>query len=251
MTPNILPFIDSESTTGLRDAEMQVEIVDERLRRQQTSAGKDLDEKLGLERLAMLINTIRMSEGLGWIEFALSAYPKPFNPVYLILISERLIARKEITDEVFDALERRLLIDASTLRGMFSLEQVEQPKGLLRWMRMPSIRISAPFDTFAVPNPVATLGNASSEVTDYRIREGVFGEAGLIVRYTRTPESSLVVNVDVVPESNQRVPSDLKVTVVSSVDGSAKAGPFRFESGRADFGGVDWDPLDRLVIERD
>ena len=250
MVLSVNPFIDGERKTDLRDARLFTEVAREISKRRRTGAHIDPDEKLGLNRLATFIDTIRMTEGLSLKEFALSAHPKPFNPVYLTLLSKSLISRREITDEVLCALERLLMVPSSTLRQMFSVEEVVQPKGLWGLLRMPRIRISAPFDTFAHRAPVGvTLGAERDDSRRPEAGGSIFEEAGFSISYRQSPTEGLVVTVEPVSGSGRRAPAELKVKVVSIADGSIKAGPFGFERSRAELGQVDWKPSDRLVIE--
>ena len=246
MKSNIYPFVDTEPIPEFRDAWLLMEVARESARRQQP---EDADEKLGLDRLATFIDTIRLAKGVTWKEFALSS-PRPFNPVYLMLMSLRLISRKEITDEVFYALEERLLVPESTLRQMFSVEEIVQQKGLLRSLRVPRIRISAPFDTFVHQAPLAaTLGERQDDSRDSESGESTFEDAGVNVRYRQSAEEGFIVTVEAIPGSDRRVPTDLSVSVVSTADGSVKAGPLGFERGRSECGHINMEPWDRLVIE--
>ena len=251
MELSLTPFLDREPKGELRDAWVLSEVARESAKRQETKDSTNPDEVLGLDRLATFIDTIRIAEGVTWKEFALSTTPRPSNPVYLMLLSMSLISRNEITNEVFSALERRLLVPASTLRSMFRIEEVEQPKGILGLLHMPRIRISAPFDTFTSQAPVAAvLGEGQQDSRDEKVGESVFEQSGFNVRYRQSTEEGLIATVEAIPGSGRRVPRDMMVSIVSAVDGSLKAGPFMFERGRAECGHVDAEPLDRLVIER-
>ena len=248
MEANISPFLEDTSNPDAEDAELLLKVARE--------AGKGShiahpDEQLGLDRLGALLDTIKMAEGISWRQFALSARPRPFKPAYLMLLSQSEIPRSEITNEVFDALGRLLQVRVDSLRRMFTVVEVERQGGFLPSWRLPRIRISATFDTFVAPQPVAaTLGETSEAGQAYVTRENAFGEAGLRVSYTRTPEGTLLVSVEPDPEGGSRVPNDLIVSVVSTETDSVKAGPFQVVRGRAECGQIDWDPLDRLIIER-
>ena len=247
MDSSLTPFLDSEHRGELRDAWVLNEVARENSKRQVTKDRTNPDEVLGLDRLATFIDTIRMAEGLTWKEFALSATPRPFNPVYLMLMSMSLISRKEITNEVFNALERRLLVPSSTLRSMFRIEEIERKV----IFGMPRIRISAPFDTFTSQAPAtAVLGSGQQDSLAFEAGESVFEQAGFNVRYRQSTEEGLIATVEAIPDSGRRIPRDMMVSIVSAEDGSPKAGPFVFERGRAECGHVDAEPVDRLVIER-
>ena len=250
MELSLTPFLDGEYRGELRDAWLLNEVARESSKRQVTKDRTNPDEVLGLDRLATFIDTIRIAEGVTWKQFALSATPRPFNPVYLMLMSMSLISRKEITNEVFSALERRLLVPSSTLRSMFRIEEVEQPKGVVGLLRMPRIRISAPFDTFTSHAPAAAvLGSTQQNSLALEAGESVFEQSGFNVRYRLSSEEGFVATVAAIPGSGKRVPRDMMVTIVSAADGSIKAGPFVFQQGRAECGHVETEPLDRLIIE--
>ena len=250
MELSITPFLDSDHKGELRDAWLLNEVARESSERQEKKDRTNPDEVLGLDRLATFIDTIRIAEGITWKEFALSATPRPFNPVYLMLMSMSLISRKEITNEVFSALEGRLLVPESTLRSMFRIEEVIQPKRKWELLRMPRIRISAPLDTFTSQVPVASvLGEVQQDSLDDEAGESIFEQSGFNVRYRQSPEEGFIASVEAIPGSGRRVPRDMMVSIVSSVDGSLKAGPFVFERGRAECGHVDAETVDRLVIE--
>ena len=86
----------------------------------------DDDECLKLKRLAAFINTVRDVESRGsWIEFAASVTP-PLNPLYLLLLSEGLIPRKNITDEVIATLQDLLGVREQSIREMLMVS-VEVP----------------------------------------------------------------------------------------------------------------------------
>ena len=250
MELSLTPFLDGEYRGELRDAWLLNEVARERSKRQVTKDRTNPDEVLGLDRLATFIDTIRIAEGVTWKQFALSATPKPFNPVYMMLMSMSLISRKEITSEVFSALERRLLVHSTTLRSMFRIEEVEQPKGVIGLLRMPRIRISAPFDTFTSHAPVAAvLGEGQKGSHGEEAGESVFEQSGFKARYRQSTEEGFIASVEAIPGSGRRVPRDMTVTIVSAADGSIKAGPFVLERGRAECGHVDAEPLDRLIVE--
>ena len=249
MSTSISPFMDSQLNRLLRDEELLMEVSRESARRQQP---EDPDEKLGLDRLATFIDTIRIAEGVTWKEFALSTTPRPFNPVYLMLMSMSLIKRAEITDEVFYALEERLLVPESTLRQMFSVEEVVQQKGLLGSLRVPRIRVSAPFDIFTIVPPasaVGTLGETRDGTPGPEVRESLFEETGFKVRCTVAHNGGLIVEVESFSISGRRVPRNLRVSVISTEEGTVKASVSELDRGVAKFECTDWDPQDRLVIE--
>lgn len=250
MELSIAPFLDSDHKGELRDAWVLNEVARQSSKRREPKDRSNPDEVLGLDRLATFIDTIRLAEGVTWKEFALSATPRPFNPVYLMLMSMSLISRKEITNEVFNALERRLLVPESTLRNMFRIEEVEQPKGILRLLSMPRVRISAPFDTFTSQAPAtAVLGEGQQDSLAIETGESSFEQSGFNVGYRQSSVEGFVATVEAIPDSGRRIPRGMMVSIVSAVDGSLKAGPFVFERGRAECGHVDAEPVDRLVIE--
>lgn len=248
MEANISPFVEDASNPDSEDAELLLKVA------RQAGAGSHQahpDEQLGLDRLGALLDTIKMAEGVSWRQFALSARPRPFKPAYLMLMSKGQIPRTEMTDEVFDALGRLLQVSVASLQRMFTVVEVGRQGGFLPPWRAPRIRISAPLDSFLAPRPVAaTLGETAENGTGYATRENVFVEAGLRVSYSRIPEGNMVVSVEPDPDGGNRVPNNLMVSLVSTSTGSVKAGPFQVVRGRAECGQVDWDPLDRLVIER-
>ena len=248
MEANISPFLEDVSNPDAEDAELLLTVA-----RQDGEGSHQAhpDEQLGLARLGALVDTVKMAEGVSWRQFALSARPRPFKPAYLMLISKGQIPRTDMTDEVFEALGSLLQVSVASLQRMFTVVEVGRQGGFVPPWRALRIRISAPLDSFLFPRPVAAaLGETAEDGPEYVTREDVFEEAGLRVSYSRTPEGYLVVSVEPDPDGGNRVPNDLMVSLVSTSTGSVKAGPFQVVRGRAECGQVDWDPLDRLVIER-
>ena len=190
-------------------------------------------------------------------ELALSAYPRPFDRLYLLLLAQGLIRRSEISDEVFSSLATLLQVKEETLRGMFQIEDIAQPQGVIAVlkgkMRPSAFRLVAPIDAFASLQPVApasaTLGDGREHTASARTGESFFEETGFKITFIQSREDGLTVTVESSPDRHYRVPGDLKVTVVSVEDGSPKAGPFGFNRGRAECGRVDLGPCDRLVLE--
>ena len=213
----------------------------------------DRDEVLGLERLATLLDEVRTTRNLTWGEFARSASPRPFDPSFLMLMSLRLIRRREIGDDVFSALANLLRVDEGTLRDMFRVEEVVRPPAWLGWLRMPKLRIAAPFDTFPLPQPGfpagASLGVGIEESRPRNAGESIFEDAGLRVSYRDSADEGLVVTLEASPGSGRKVPPNLGVSIISVEEGSVLAGPFAFERGRAECGRVTRRPWDKLVIE--
>ena len=215
------------------------------------------DEQLGLERLAALIDAVCALRGVDLHELALSAYPRPFDRLYLLLLAQGLIRRSEISDQVFSTLAMLLQVEEETLRGMFQVEEIGQPQGIIailkRKMRPSAFRLVAPIDAFASLQPVApaaaTLGDGREHTASARTGESFFEETGFKVGFRQSREDGLTVTVESTPDGTRRVPGDLRVTVVSVEDGSPKAGPFGFNRGRAECGRVDLGPCDRLVLE--
>ena len=252
MRTNIAPFLDRGGAIEDPNTNLLVELGRETSRRRLDPAQPDPDEELGLDRLGTLLDTIRLRNRQSWRQFALSASPRPFNPVFLMLMSLRLIRRREITDEVFLALGNLMQVRVDTLRSMFRVEEVEQPEGIFAGLRLPKIRISDLLSALAVPAPSpAILGDSGRQPASSTLQlgESDFEEAGFRVKCTHTEYAGLFVEINATPGGGSRVPSGLTATVVSNVDGSIKAGPVPFERGGAHCGPVDWDPLDRLVIE--
>ena len=251
MLTEIDPFIDGTHVSEGHFVEWLTGVASESSLRRPKTPVADPDETLGLDRLATFMDTIRNTEGLSWREFALSAHPKPFNPVFLMLMSMGLITRREITDEVVDALAGRLHVSAHDLRSLFVVEEVAKPTGIFAALRLPRIRISAPLNAFAPPRTAsAILGDTPTNSGPYVIGESPFPESGLNVRYTLSQGDELVVVVETDLRRRRRVPNDLVVSVVAAIDGAVKAGPLRMNKGRTEFQRIDWDPLDRLIIER-
>ncbi len=244
------PFSQDKGALDTDKENLMVKLAREAASRRQSLV--DPDEQLGLDRLATLINTVRQFRDQTWREFALSARPRPFNQYYLMLMSLGLTRRREITNDVFDALSQLLGVREATLRGMFWVEEVVRPQGFLDRLRPQVMRISAPLDIFRTPRAyaAATLGDAAEDSPRFNTGESELKskEFECKVSYRQTQEDGLIVNVEA-PEG-RKVPDNLALSVVSAGGGPSKAGPFRLDRGRVVFGHIDWDPHDKLMIER-
>ena len=193
---------------------------------------------IGLRKLGGAVDLGRMMSGITWIEFAARATPRRFNPVFLALLSEGLIDRSELTDDVFGSLARLLVVgDGADPESQDAASYSEDMSAQLRRTayvveetgERELTLLLAPISEFVPRLRRGYLGGGSAG--DFKSFESE--ATGLTVRSVFDPAVGVTVFLQDYNDSRHPIPN-CSVSIVGA-DGAQRAGPVRCDRGEARF----------------